>query len=108
MSMSSETITESHQASGVTPTAPWRLRALGILPEWQLEVTFNDGTIGIADLSGLVCEPDAGIFSALRDPDYFATAYLDCGAVTWPNGADLAPNAMYKEIRRSGVWRILE
>jgi len=106
--MSSETITETHQATGVIPAAPWRLRALGILPEWQLAVTFNDGTSGIVDVSALVSAPDAGIFSALRDPDYFATAYLDCGAVTWPNGADLAPDAMYKEIRCCGIWRILD
>lgn len=106
--MSSETITETHQASGVIPAAPWRLRALRVLPEWQLAVTFNDGTSGIVDISALVNEPDAGVFEALRDPDFFATAYLDCGAVTWPNGADLAPDAMYKEIRCCGVSQILD
>lgn len=29
------------------------------------------------------------------------------GAVQWPNGADLVPDAMYDAIRQSGVW-ILE
>jgi hypothetical protein len=90
----------------VIPAAPWRLRALSVLPKWQLAVTFNDGLIGIVDLSALVHGPDAGVFDALSDPAFFAQAYLDCGAVTWPNGADIAPDAMHKEIRRSGVWRI--
>jgi len=27
---------------------------------------------------------------------------------TWPNRADLAPGAMYKEIRRCGVWHVLD
>jgi hypothetical protein len=106
--MSSETITETHQTTGVIPAAPWRLQALSVLPEWRLAVTFNDGTSGNVDVSVLINGPDAGVFEALREPAFFAKAYLDCGAVTWPNGADLAPDAMYKEIRRCGVWRILD
>ena len=106
--MSREAIAETHQAAGIIPAAPWRLRALSVLPEWQLAVTFNDGLSGVVDVSALVNGPDAGVFEALRDPAFFATAYLDCGAVTWPNGADLAPDAMHKEIRRCGVWRILD
>ncbi|MFZ4536743.1 DUF2442 domain-containing protein [Propionivibrio sp.] len=106
--MSSEAVTQTNQAAGIIPVAPWRLRALSVLPEWQLAVTFNDGSRGIVDLSALVHGPDAGVFEALRDPVFFATAYLDCGAVTWTNGADLSPSAMHKEIQRCGVWRILE
>ena len=106
--MPSETIAESYQALGVIPVAPWRLRALSVLPDWQLAVTFNDGSSGIVDVSALVNGQDAGIFEALRDPSFFAQAYLECGAVAWPNGADLAPDAMYREIMRSGVWRVLD
>jgi len=79
-----------------------------VLPQWQLAATFNDGLTGIVDVFALVHGLDAGVFEALRDPAFFARAYLDCGAITWPNGADLAPNAMYKEIRRSGVWYVLD
>jgi hypothetical protein len=106
--MSGKAITETHQPTGVTPSAPWRLRALSALKDWQLAVTFNDGLTGRVDLSELVNGPDAGVFEALRDTDFFAQVYLDCGAVAWPNGADLAPDAMYKEIRRHGVWRIVD
>lgn len=106
--MSSEAITETHQTAGIIPAAPWRLRALSVLPEWQLAVTFNDGLSGIVDVSALVHGADAGVFGALRDPAFFAKAFLDCGAVVWPNGADIAPDAMHKEIQRSGTWRILD
>lgn len=106
--MSSQPTTETHQAPGVIPAAPWRLRALSVLSEWQLAVTYNDGLTGIVDLFVLVHGPDAGVFEALRDPAFFAQAYLDCGAVAWPNGADIAPDTMHKEIRRSGMWRILD
>lgn len=104
--MSSETITETHKATGVTPVVSWRLRAISIRPKWQLAVTFNDGLAGIVDVSDLVQNADAGIFEALRDEDFFSRAYLDYGAITWPNGADLAPEVMYKEIRSSGIWHV--
>ncbi|MDP2751483.1 MAG: DUF2442 domain-containing protein [Rhodocyclaceae bacterium] len=92
---------------GVIPAAPWRLRTFSVLPEWQLAVTFNDGLTGVVDVSALVHGADAGVFEALRDPVFFARAYLDYGAITWPNGADLAPDAMNTEIRHNGMWRIL-
>ena len=102
--MSCKATAESYQAIGVNPVAPWRLRNLSILPQCRLAVTFNDGVVGIVDVSNLVHSPGAGVFEALRDPAFFASAYLDCGAVTWPNGADLAPDAMHKAIRETGVW----
>ena len=106
--MSCQAVAESYQAVGVIPVAPWRLRALTVLPQWQLAVTFNDGVAGIVDVSNLVNGADAGVFEALRDPAFFASAYLDCGAVTWPNGADLAPDAMHKAIREAGVWCVTD
>jgi len=106
--MSSQTVAKTDQASGVIPDAPWRLRAVSVLPDWQLAATFNNGLTGVVDLAELVNGPDAGVFAALRDADVFALVRLDCGAVAWPNGADLAPDAMHKEIRRSGLWRVTE
>jgi hypothetical protein len=44
------------------------------------------------------------IFEPLRDPAIFVQAQVVLGAVQWPNGADLAPDAMYDAIRERGVW----
>ncbi|GMU49797.1 MAG: hypothetical protein AMXMBFR31_20230 [Candidatus Desulfobacillus denitrificans] len=104
--MQSEPIAETHQTAGVIPAAPWRLRAVDVLPEWRLAVTFNDGLTGTLDLAELVNGPDAGVFEALRDPGFFARVFLDCGAIAWPNGADLAPEVMHEEILRNGTWRL--
>lgn len=65
--MPSQATTEIHQAAGVIPTEPWRLRALSIPPQWQLAVTFNDGLTGIFDVSALAHGPDAGVIEALCD-----------------------------------------
>ena len=105
--MSSQKVAKTNQATRlVVPSVPWRVCVLKVLPNWQLSVRFNDGLTGLVDVSELINNPDPGIFSALRDPSYFAKAYLDCGAVAWPNGADLAPDAMYKAIRQIGSWRV--
>jgi len=40
------------------------------------------------------------MFEPLRDPSYFARVKLsDYGAPVWPNGLDLAPDALYERIR---------
>ena len=106
--MPSETVAQAYQTAGIIPAAPWRLKAVSVLPDWRLAVTFNDGVTGIVDLADLVNSPDAGVFEALRDPVYFAQVFLDFGAAAWPNGADLAPDAMHEEIRRQGYSRLTD
>ena len=102
--MPSKTATKEHCAIGVIPAAAWRVRAVSTLPQWQLAITFNDGTTGIVDMASLVNSADAGVFDELRNQDIFNQVFLDYGAVTWPNGADLAPDMMYDEIRSNGRW----
>jgi hypothetical protein len=38
----------------------------------------------------------------LKDPAYFARVFLEYGAPTWPNGSDMAPDALYDDMRRAG------
>jgi hypothetical protein len=45
-----------------------------------------------------------GVFSALKDFNFFKQAFIDRGAVAWPENIDLAPDAMYNEIKANGVW----
>ena len=104
--MSCQTIAKTNQASGVVPSVPWRACNLKVLSDWKLSVTFNDGLVGLVDVSALINAQDPGIFSELRDPAYFMLAYLEYGAVAWPNGADLAPETMYKAIRNAGTWHV--
>jgi hypothetical protein len=60
----------------------------------EVWVKFNNGHAGEANLLPLLEGP---IFVPLHDPRYFAQAELqpECGTITWPNGADLAPEAIY-------------
>jgi hypothetical protein len=76
------------------------------LPEYRLSVEFMDGLKGIVDLHALITSPQAGVFARLRDRVLFEQVHLAYGAVTWPGEIDLAPDAMYDEIKRNGRWVI--
>lgn len=47
-----------------------------------------------------------GVFAPLKDPGYLRQVYVDHGAVAWPGQIDLAPDAMYQEIKAHGVWQL--
>ncbi|TXG87789.1 MAG: DUF2442 domain-containing protein [Thermomicrobiales bacterium] len=80
---------------------PWRVAAVEALPGFRLQVRFVDGTEGTVDLTAMIQSPDAGVFAALIDPSLFAQAHVEYGAVTWPGEIDLAPDAMYAEIKKA-------
>ena len=92
------------------PGAPWRVVSAEPLPGMRPHVTFKDGTSGEVRLQRFIDTPRirGTIFEALRDPVVFRQVRVDLGAVAWPNGADLAPDAMYDAIRREGHWAVGE
>jgi hypothetical protein len=102
----SETDRASEVAHEVSHTVPWRVISVIVLPDAQLKVTFVDRTSGKVDMRAFLSSPniDGTVFEPLRDPTVFAEARVVMGAVQWPNGADLAPDAMYDVIRESGIW----
>ena len=65
---------------------------------YSIQVTFNDGKSGAIDFSRWLEGP---IFEPLKDPDYFQKFFVDGGTVSWPNGADIAPETLYEEVRSS-------
>ena len=66
----------------------------------RIHLTFDDGSSGVVDFSRWL---NGAVFVPLRDPDCFARFSLDGGTVTWPNGADIAPETLYEEARTSSA-----
>ena len=84
--------------------AIWSIVRFNVLANYKIAVSFADGTTGIADLAPRLSQGTLGDgFDPLCDEAVFAKAYLEHGALTWPGGIDLAPDAMYQRIRESGT-----
>lgn len=83
---------------------PWLVTGVKARPNYELEVSFIDGTEGRVEMREMIFSDKAGVFTALRQPKMFAAVGVQDAAVVWENGLDLAPDAMYDEIKRNGVW----
>ncbi len=88
----------------ITPRAPWRVVQVKALDDYRLLVRFADGTEGEVHMKELIHGPNAGVFACLGDAKVFQQVGLEFGAVTWPSGIDLAPDAMYDTIKSHGEW----
>lgn len=63
---------------------------------YRLEVVFDDGVRGTVSLEKRLFGP---VFEPLRNTALFGQVTVDeFGAVSWPNGADLAPDALYEMV----------
>jgi hypothetical protein len=73
-----------------------KITRVQIEPDYQLHVEFSDGVAGTVGLSTRLFGP---IFEPLKDLAVSAQARIDeFGAITWPNGADLASDALHETL----------
>lgn len=63
----------------------------------KLKLAFSDGTSGVYDC-GLLLSRSGPMVQPLKDPGFFNRVFLESGVPTWPNGYDLAPWALHKEL----------
>src|SRR5215470_11341636 len=62
--------------------------------KFGIRLTFNDGTIETVDFSQWLEGP---VFEPLHDAAFFRRFFVEAGTVSWPNGADIAPETLYEE-----------
>ena len=79
----------------------WSVASVKPVPPLSLVVQFADGTEGRVRFEESHLN---GVFKALKDPSVFAQVRVESGVVSWPGDIDLAPDAMYREIKRAGEW----
>ena len=103
--MQSQSVAEEDPAAALShairPVMPWRVASVEALPGHSLRIRFLDGLEGVVDMSTLVASPNAGVFAALADSEAFNRAFVALGAVCWPGGLDIAPDAIHARIKAS-------
>ncbi len=70
-----------------------------VLHDFVLRISFADGSSGDVDFADRLWGP---VFEPLAtDPQLFAQVGVDPEArtIVWPNGADIAPETLYRNIR---------
>src|SRR6476619_1370160 len=60
--------------------------------DYVLALEFDDGTRQLVDISRCFRGP---VFKPLQRQSYFNRFFIDASTVAWPNGADIAPEALY-------------
>ena len=74
-----------------------RIVHIEVTRPFVLYVELDDGVAGEYDMSDRLNGP---VFEPLRDPATFAQVRLaEWGAPVWPNGVDIAPDAIHERIR---------
>ena len=62
--------------------------------DYTIKLTFDNGQMRVADCSKWIGE---GVFEPLKDKKYFKRFFVDGWTISWPNGADIAPETLYTE-----------
>ncbi len=102
--MSVTSSTKTHTTTTVASPPPYpEVSEVFLDAPWVLRVRFTDGTEGRVRLERSHL---TGVFEPLKDLSFFEQVYIEDGAVTWPGGIDLAPDAMYDAIQDSGEWTL--
>jgi hypothetical protein len=78
-----------------------KVKKLEIAGAQTLRLWFTDGSSGERDFADELAQAGP-MAQPLRNPAFFAQAFLDYGAPTWPNGYDMAPWALHADMAREG------
>lgn len=67
----------------------------------RLELVFSDDTRGVYDFSRFI-EANTEMTAPLADPGFFAKAFVESGALAWPNGFELSARSLQQMLRENG------
>jgi hypothetical protein len=71
-----------------------RVTAVVATGDFKLQITFANGDVGVYDCEHLL---DFGVFTELRDINYFKRARVEGRTVVWPHEQDICPDTLYED-----------
>jgi hypothetical protein len=69
---------------------------------YSLNLAFSDGSGGRWSADDLLAR-DTVLTRPLMDLDYFRRAFIEGGALAWPNGLELSPARLHQRMAEAGA-----
>jgi Protein of unknown function (DUF2442) len=66
-----------------------------------LDLTFSDGSSGRWWADSLIVR-DTVLTRPLEDPGYFRRAFIEAGALAWPNGLEFSAHGLHEKLDAAG------
>ena len=79
-----------------------KLVHIRIAGDAALDLTFSDGASARWSAADLIAR-DTVLTAPLANPTYFARAFIEAGAIAWPNGFELSAESLYRKLAESGT-----
>ncbi len=67
-----------------------------------LELGFSDGSSGRWSAASLIAR-DTELTRPLANPAYLRRAFIEAGALAWPNGLELSATSLHRRLEEAGV-----
>jgi hypothetical protein len=69
--------------------------------ERSLDLTFSDGSRGRWEAAAILPR-DTILTRPLEEPAYFARAFVEAGALAWPNGLEFSGHSLHAKLAEAG------
>lgn len=79
-----------------------KLASLQVSGPDSLTLAFTDGATAPWSARDMIAR-DTVLTRPLADPAYFARAFIEGGALAWPNGLELSPAALHMALGDAGL-----
>lgn len=75
---------------------------LALMGPTSLSLAFSDGSRARWSADDLIAR-DTVMTRPLGDPAFFARAFIESGALAWPNGFELSATSLHRRLAESGA-----